>query len=74
MIDSLVLVYCPRFPTYLISLWGALAKKHPKISLKSYFLLLSKIVEITKLGNYKSSTRETWPTYFPPQHLSITKK
>ena len=40
MIDSLVLIYYPRFPTYLISFWGVMAKKRPKISLKSYFLFL----------------------------------
>ena len=38
----MVLIYWPRFPTYLIPFWGVMAKKNPKISLKSGFLLLPK--------------------------------
>ena len=53
MLDSMVLHYWSRFQTYLTPFLGVMAKKRPKISLKSYFLLLSKIFEITKLGNYK---------------------
>ena len=38
----MVLHYWPRFQTYLIAFWGFIAKKRPKISLNSYFLLLPK--------------------------------
>ena len=50
MIDSMVLIYRPRFPTYLIPFWVVVAKKHPKISLKSGFLLLPKHLKFENSG------------------------
>ena len=50
MIDSMVLIYWPRFPIYLIPFWGVIAKKHPKISLKSGFLLLPKHLKFENSG------------------------
>ena len=73
MIHSMVLHYWSGSEMYLTPFWGVKVKKLPKASLNSYFLLLSKTFEITKLGNYKSCTHETWPRYVPPQHLSFTK-
>ena len=74
IIHYLVFPYWWAVQAYFSPFWGVMAKKRPKISLKSYFLLLSKIFEIIKLGNYKSPTHQTCPRYVPPQYLSFTKK
>ena len=50
MIDSMVLIYWPTFPTYLIPFWGVMTKKRPKISLKSCFLLLPKHLKFENSG------------------------
>ena len=50
MIDSMVLIYFPRFPTYLIPFWGVMANKHPKIRLKSGFLFLPKHLKFESSG------------------------
>ena len=36
-------------------------------------LSTSKTFNISKLGNYKSDTHETWPSYVPPQHLFLSR-
>ena len=48
MIHPMVLRYWSRFQTYLTPFWGVMAKKLPKISLKSYFLLLPKHLKLEK--------------------------
>ena len=50
MVDSMVLRYWPRFQTYLTPFWRVMAKKHPKISLKSHFLLLPRHLKFENSG------------------------
>ena len=46
----MVLHYWPRFQTYLVPFSGVNGQENPKISLKSYFLLLSKYLKLQNSG------------------------
>ena len=67
MIESMVLHYWPKFQTYLIPFWGVMAKKHPKISLKLYFLLLSKYLKLHNSGTTNFINTKLGPDMY---HLS----
>ena len=50
IIQYLVLLYWSTFQAHLSPFWGVMAKKRPKISLKSYFLLLPKHLKFENSG------------------------